>query len=179
VAHVDPTSLPTDNLYKFVSLAGLAIAMGATWIHWKQADRFHSRLDTAHRRVARHSAKAVKLQAILRRAADLSATGKLSDEVEAKRLARRAADLEDELEHDGELLHVTADANLTEARERGVPFYAVMGAFILGGVMMIRGFTLWYTRLQVPLDRATADATREQKAKADLAELELKRARAK
>lgn len=43
----------------------------------------------------------------------------------------------------------------------------------------VSGFTLWYTRVQVHLDRQVIDTAREQKAKADMAELELQQAKAR
>ena len=44
VAPMDPTKLPTDNLYKFLALAGLSLAGFCGWLIWKFVERQHSEL---------------------------------------------------------------------------------------------------------------------------------------
>src|SRR5688572_2341923 len=42
---MDPTSFPTDNLYKFLALSGLALAGLCAWLWWKLREQANSALN--------------------------------------------------------------------------------------------------------------------------------------
>jgi hypothetical protein len=48
---VDPTALPTDNLYKFMALAGLALAGLCMWLRWKHEDEWWNHASRALEKV--------------------------------------------------------------------------------------------------------------------------------
>ena len=50
---MDPTALPTDNLYKFMALAGLALAGFCVWLLWKTRDDTLAKLASAFEDLAK------------------------------------------------------------------------------------------------------------------------------
>lgn len=88
---MDPTALPTDNLYKFMALAGLGIAGFCLWFWWT---RWRSFLSEDHR-VAREAAVARE-----RMAASSFRTKRLDLALDANRQAAKAIEVAVEEAHE-------------------------------------------------------------------------------
>src|SRR5689334_5468802 len=121
---MDPTALPTDNLYKFMAMGSMfGIGFVAYWAR-KNIYEVAPKQVSAERRGDTDAAKFYK-----------------------------------------------------ESLDEQMTRLAIVAVVLV--CAMVVGFVLWYTKYQRYQDEATQYALREQKAKAELAEIELQRARQK
>ncbi|HEX2873079.1 MAG TPA: hypothetical protein VHP33_17575 [Polyangiaceae bacterium] len=164
---MDPTSLPTDNLYKFIALAGLGVAGFCVWFWWAKVHEHNREADEYVRRGSR----LIRQQRQMRKRLSLPPGAAGQDD---NALARR-----DELQID--IAELKADKTRLTGnvpKVEGLGKALVLGAFV-SLLVSLGAFITWYEKLQQHLDASVVHGLREQKAKADLAELELKRAKAK
>jgi hypothetical protein len=151
---MDPTSLPTDSLYKFWALGSL-LAMGSVLYFARLRSReLHAQKDALELEIKKHNRKVAHLNA------DTEA-GTAS--IERMREAEIAAT---EHTHNVDTLKRLIDRTDSSSN------WALSG-FLLFFVLAVAGFWCWYANAQKYQDEATLYALREQKAKAELAELEL------
>jgi hypothetical protein len=158
---MDLGSIPTDNLYKFVALGSL-LAIGAVWY---SANRNSNLLYDRKKEVLAEQAKLMSAMADVQAEMENS-EGKPSDALIAR---KREANLR-EVELNA---YVRALNELTDHRVKSNA-KALWGMAVLL-VCAVLGFRFWYCKLQWFQDHMTHDAWREQRAKADMAELELTR----
>jgi hypothetical protein len=166
---MDPTSLPTDNLYKFLALGSL-LSLGFFW--YSVSKRLSAIRDRRHILRIRFEANHLSIthlgeqhsQAYEAKAPDKAAEIRVKfgeQMVESKRIEfeeTRLAELAKEAE------------NLAKAFRVIVPFLVTT---------MLLGFGLWYFRSQRYQDEGTLLTLREQRAKTESAELQLQEARKK
>ncbi len=158
---MDPTSLPTDNLYKFATLGSL-LAIGALWY---SANKNSNLLYDRKKEVLVEQAKLASSMADVQAEIENS-QGKPSDALMARE--REANQREVELN-----AHVRALNELTDHRvNSNAKTLWLMATFFVCAVV---GFRFWYCKLQWFQDQMMHDAWREQRAKADTAELKLGR----
>lgn len=86
---MDPSSLPTDNIYKFLALSGLALSGFCTWLRWRLIEGVEKQVYTVRRDVLVMTSQVTWDDAESTRM--LSLTSTLKKDVEDGR--RKAADL--------------------------------------------------------------------------------------
>jgi hypothetical protein len=200
---VDPTSLPTDNLYKFLALSGLALAAFCTWSCQKAWATVHNAADAFRLKAVeskgRHSLMRTFADPVAESAAELARRAEALDasyekgdhdehglETEVEALNSEIADavsvlsagtkLTSELATKLEVLDKRVE--LTFGRVSSQVWFYKAG-IVAGLAVSACGFALWYVKLQAHLDQMTIDngiESKAAKAKADLAELELAKA---
>jgi hypothetical protein len=159
---MDPTSLPTDNLYKFLALGSLAAMVFMIYSARKLHSELRMQKRSANLENARHKLLADHLGIALMMSTPPDAEQRVL-EVKVRQL---------EVEHEQKVLAVQSkivDGALDKT-------FILIFVFLVSSIV---GFTLWYTRFQWFQDQVTHDAWREQRAKTALAEIELDNARKK
>ncbi len=161
---MDPTSLPTDNLYKFWALACL-LAMGALWYAMqKKLDRHGSE----RLKIKLEMVKQAEVWSFINRDRNAPMDRKYADEwlthereatIKDVELTRIAGDLDEKKRH------------LERAKVK------TFGWLVVLFIATLVGFIFWYRNVQWFQDEVTLDSWREQKAKADLAIIELAKAK--
>jgi hypothetical protein len=154
---MDPTSLPTDNLYKFWTLACL-VGILAFWY-----SSYKSRSSLREKRLGVALEKG-KHQTTVRRIAAAKVLGPLDPEWS-------------KAEHEADLKGVEMDAydKILDAADLEIRKWTcwsslAIGVFALGAAI---GGYKWYTKVQYFLDESAHEQWLEQRAKASLAELKL------
>ncbi len=160
--------LPTDNLYKFVALAGITLVLAAMlpfyYAHLQSMEAIKARgeFDGIERRLG-----------VLRR--QILAWGEREQETTQNARGDGVQDvdseqarlLEDNAELMREVIELDTRARLNRYLSR-VRLCGIAAGFLLllvGGAMAWRGFYLWYERLQRPLDEILAkQCAREKRA---------------
>jgi hypothetical protein len=166
-------SLPTDNLYKFLTLSGLALIIFSIWHYDQRADAASlafAEVSNANRLVStRHevfeatfklwNSKFTHLEKELDR---LAPTNSLTDvQVEKAKLLMAAFDdlgnelpkyLEDNLLKKDALQYKLDLANMAQDKEKQA-YNQFRDLFRTGVSLSIFGFALWYLRVQVFQDR--------------------------
>lgn len=141
---MDFSSLPTDNLYKFMALAGILVAMLSIAMCFWAIRSLTLRLHQLDIEVA-------EVEVYERYLRDLSATGDQSKIADAQHeFLRQALDVELKLAQAGQKVK-HCDFYL---REIWV-FHILMAVGVgLGVTLACIGFDLWYDRLKIHLDAA-------------------------
>jgi ATP-dependent Zn protease len=151
---MDPTALPTDSLYKFWALGAL-LAMGSIlYFARRRSQELHLQKDALELDIKKHNRRITHLNA------DADA-GTAS--LERKREAELAA-----AEHAHKLECLSRVIDQAESSSN----WSLFG-IVLSFLLAIAGFWFWYINAQRYQDEATRYALREQKARAELAEMEL------
>lgn len=167
---MDPTHLPTDNLWKFMALAGLACAGFCGWLMWKMFEYARSAEEREDETAARLKAKTISLAARLAQlridndqfTLALSETqndatnlfyANLLREVrsEIASAAARQEALDEEFS--------AAQVRLSAVRAHSAFLYKMVrfpAVFMFAGVVLsCLGFERWYGNLQVYTDHQT------------------------
>ena len=153
-------SLPTDNLYKFLALSGLLIAgFSFTLLPWQLHELRLEVFDSeAEARVL-----VIEREQIERELSRLESMDERTwEEVSALRTS-----------HDALRKSIARSDSNAERMTYLVETYRSLvtvsgGGIVLGGLLSIAGFRLWYTRVQRPLDeRALLEGAAQQGAAAD------------
>jgi septal ring factor EnvC (AmiA/AmiB activator) len=157
---MDIPSVPTDNLYKFMALSGLAIVITCLYLFFSRADQLNERLyDVAERKSileANIDAMNDEISKLNRSIAELK---KAADSRDV--LAQLTSRVEEGEKIKSELLHTRKELiDLTAAAEVADMIRSLQTkqaiAFMLfetiGIVISGFGFMLWYTRVQKFLD---------------------------
>ena len=140
---------PTDNLYKFIAIAGLLVsALGGTFAY-VSAGRIDATLVAIEGRVAEDS---LEVRYVREDAADTSLT-------RAERL-RRARDVERRVARRGAEV---AALRKTYDGSKWTLISCVLWIFI-GMAIAFKGFQLWYIRLQQFQDEIVSNEARERRA---------------
>lgn len=167
---LDQIRPPTDNLYKFLALSGLALLLAAGWAHirvdlelFKIQRDAESMIKVMTRELARHLATEFRTAA-----ADVD-SGKISDAASAmKRVdAILASPSPNEAEHIEQLATLAWERGRllrTNDPERVLLRVAMLIGLLLG----VAGFVLWYQRVQQPLDEILQSQVREAREKGTL-----------
>jgi hypothetical protein len=173
---MDPTALPTDNLYKFAALSGVALIGFLSWLAWKTQRDLQAALlaITVKKRLAEVALERLKFiekittlkeTQLSEKLADLEAEASGLSEANRKRLEDLKADFEvAETQRATQLdeqygtrktlakLNASAEALMDQVRifnrQRRQYTIATMAAL----AWSIGGFGLWYYKLQMPLD---------------------------
>lgn len=193
---MDPTSLPTDNLYKFMALSGMGIVGFAVWFRWKRLQSFADGLSKAR---IENSGLMTELEQIHESlsiqselAEDLRRTieeeGK-SDDVDEAWRQRRNNDItrvETRLEdHEARLSAVAAALGRSSETTKSILAHqeqfqwlhgATLGLALVGVALSCCGFTLWYFKLQWYQDRQTDVQTKTVEQQLEIAKLQRQRA---
>jgi hypothetical protein len=176
---MDPTALPTDNLYKFIALSGLVLVGFLAWLVWRTQRELLTTLEEVNLRNARSTAN-VDLLAALQAIADRKEQGLKSREDSLKQSARaghqptdadwaRVAQLredyvraeaanENRLERIAEVRREQKELEVvaTALQDKAKSFRKFRLAYVLASSAALAwaglGFVLWYYRLQAPLD---------------------------
>lgn len=189
---VDPTALPTDNLYKFLALAGLMLAGFCAWLEYKmreshslatarlreQAAVLRTRLDGTAARNERGQKETMQLRATLseyqsrpdkvthQEVADLSAA-----QAEQERMVKGLTAERDAFAVEIAVTEANISAQEAWLRRHRPLLWALQITIITGLLLSCIGFDLWYRNVQWYADKQT---------KADyedhMAELAVKRA---
>jgi hypothetical protein len=141
-------SLPTDSLYKFVALAGLALMLfAATYPQAKMlelqvavadaealSEKLDANLDNTEKKLARLEGIQNPHAAALEVVSELNLKNRL-DKAEVRRAS-----------------------TIVKAQLKAMQYYLGLSiiSLVVGTLMTIAGFGLWYVRIQKPLDRAIA-----------------------
>jgi hypothetical protein len=160
---MDPTSLPTDNLYKFVALGSL-VAIGGLW---------YAANKNGNLLYDRKKAVPVEQEQLMHRLAHIRSDIERSGGHPSEQLTKDSRDAE--LKEIQLNAYVRALNELTDFRVKSNT--KAFGLMFVLSVIAVVGFSFWYCKLQWFQDRATFDGWREQRARADMAELELGRAK--
>ena len=158
---MDPTSLPTDNLYKFVAL-GCLVAIGAVWY---STNKKGNELGDQKKGVRLEQDKLAVILANIELDSQVSG-GKPDGQLLARKRDAEMKALELNT-------YVRVLNELTDYRVKSSSWALLWIVFLVVGATT--GFVFWYRKVQWFQDRVTYDSWREQRAKADMAELELAR----
>ena len=158
------STLPTDNLYKFVALSGVAIFLASGYLavtnQLRQGDAWRELHKSDLRVVAQQDMVDRKLEHIDKRIIPYETppdSGPLESVPEATVSALRQLLAEVEADHveSGKLMVANrierVDLKLLDSRYETIFWLCVFG-MVLGAAVAIGGFFLWYVRLQRPLD---------------------------
>jgi hypothetical protein len=171
---VDPTALPTDNLYKFMAFSGLVAAGYAVWIVYKLLVDHEDRLLVVARRKAaieyqrggiekKTKSIVARLEGLYKIAqakqlenpkgnasqSDVNTAGKLKSDLE-ELVSRQDALAKRQGRLNAELAHFQQRAFGNRA--------AIVVLTVVAGISMAvgaQGFRLWHTRYQVYVDKQT------------------------
>ena len=168
--------IPTDSLYKFMALSGLAIVV--TFIVFpgqklleieKQSVQiqgeykiscleFDERTKESQKIISDQKKLLAEYDRIFD-SHDLSAATKKRVDTVGEKLNNEADRVHEKLVQT-EILKIKTDSKLNELKANGVYFRNTLRILaigsVLGGVMTIFGFILWYTKIQVLQDRLLA-----------------------
>jgi hypothetical protein len=145
---MDPTSLPTDNLYKFLALSGIIIDVAAVHLYFKRRADVNERLDELETQAAglRVDIEEAKLQ--LEAAKEEHHTTAAKFYASTQRVA--------EVSRSHEVQKVKLGVLKRLRRELKLLTWVVAFALTIGTVAAAAGFYLWYDRLQKYQDRTVA-----------------------
>ena len=167
---MDPTSLPTDNLYKFMALAGLMLAGFCGWLRWKFLENQHAELATIKQELSRIEATTDVLVSRIHLLKDSSVRfGQGADEATNEgtnayyaELLKGASQKIDETLEEQQAAHVAAvnargRLEAVNARQDRYEVAVTTLTYVaaLGLVTSACGFGLWYVNLQWYTDRQT------------------------
>jgi len=141
---MDPTALPTDNLYKFLALAGLSLSGFCGWLIW--------RINTWALAEA-YRLKEIALRHRARRRAD-RALRNISDagpHNTTRSFIKRSFALQGETE----VLLARADKMLFDLSSLKASLRTLKRLVWVGLLVSLMGFVFWYLRLQQYTDRQT------------------------
>jgi hypothetical protein len=143
---VDFASLPTDNLYKFIALAGLAIQFFSLYFSIVQLDKLEGKIEDAELESALMELESTHIESEVSRLEQIAEPSR--DDVKAARertneLGRRSIRLKGNLKSTKRLLKRAKDLR-----------FLLLGGAIFGLGLTVMGFSLWYYRLQRYQDRA-------------------------
>jgi len=197
---MDPTKLPTDNLYKFMAIAGLLIIAVSTIFWWQQAHVLEESISQTSTEMAQLNSKMTELdhrmemlgplmntQDLLQKTIDtaISDFKKDTEAFHTKQLTQR--ELEERYLNYQKIVS-TAQASLAENRPRfeavvkeseqlqlnrdllkvqetkkdlartnfELATQVLITGMLVGAVISLAGFILWYFKLQRHLDMAVA-----------------------
>jgi hypothetical protein len=160
---MDFTSIPTDNLYKFMALSGLVVAGSSVWFLWKKAeehrDKIHQHririadlgevlqlLDTQQKlnreRLERLEGAASKTQNEREKKYFTDEGCKLLEE--SKELLRQFADSSRELSK----IEADSSGQLEDLKSLSKIISYLRGWMLAGMVLAGSGFYLWHVRFQ-------------------------------
>jgi len=159
---VDIPGLPTDNLYKFLALSGL---LSAGFIWWGVTKRWEALVERAYGFNTKVRERNIQLQHLV---IDSRIMTPETEGILKERIRKNATD-----EQADEVLGMHLQDAIDRLKKLSVHGLGVM-AFAL--LMSVFGFFAWYLRVQRYQDEQTIDAAREQRARADLVEVELSKA---
>lgn len=137
---VDPTALPTDNLWKCMALAGLMLAGFCGWLIFKILSQVYLSLD-------RTSAASTRLAA----QAEADRVQTLDGVKEANaRLKRASKRLEA-----ATLARANAEATDLAIERLWVKVMPLLAGALFGLIISLTGFSFWYLKLQWYTDKQT------------------------
>ena len=172
---MDPSSLPTDNLYKFVALSGIALVAFTLWLRWKlqnelEADLLSLMISKAKSEAAvshlssLESIENLKEDLLQKQAAPLkakiaqgTATAAEVEELNTKLKAATEAAIERlkaqyPVSAEIRVGNATADGLKTKVQAfKKIKRQSVMAIYASLAWSLV-GFGLWYGKLQAPLD---------------------------
>jgi hypothetical protein len=143
---LDLPSLPTDSLYKFVALTGLALALFA--ITYPQAKLVENQVA-----IAEANAQSAKLTLQIQEEGEVLAKLEGQENPSPERLVslvqlhKAALIAQVDMKRTIDLIHIR------NTWIRFYVFYSIAG-FLIGTVLSVAGFYFWYKRVQEPVDRA-------------------------
>ncbi len=164
------TSLPTDNLYKFLALSGVAIVLSTIYFSYDRRSELLARQDqlSAEARLLKVDARFYQ-----NRIQEYKASILRSGSIAAAGLGERVEELQaNVLEIERRVAKLEANGLIAARLGRELRMlYALTGfALIVGGALAAVGFRSWYVRLQRYQDAelrkeaaATLDASSETK----------------
>ena len=145
---------PADNLYKFISITGLALALLSGWEHiktdialWENTNEFNRAFDFHIREVLKAKGQQFETLSDEIRTEDLS-----GDEI-VRRYKEIRNDLppgfKESLKPAGEVIEERVRINDKLSEERR---FLLKFSFAIGVTLMLAVFCLWYIRVQKPAD---------------------------
>ena len=150
---MDIPAIPTDNIYKFFAIGGFGVMIfSLTYLPGKALDLHLALVDT-EAQISKHKLEFDRIKDVLEIIEEKSATTRTSEEIAAVKASVMA--------YDNTKIDIQASLKRQELQLRWMWAYllaATIGA-LSGGFAMVRGFRLWYYRIQLPQDRnARADS---------------------
>jgi hypothetical protein len=146
--------MPTDNLYKFMAIAGLALIAFSAYVRISQSHEIDARIDALKRELV---VITVDIQYLDRELAPVDTTACVSpakpacpSDAQLSTWRERSADIRKRLE-----LNRVGNETLRRLADEATRLHVVtfIGTFI-GFLLAIYGFYFWYTRLQRYQDAA-------------------------
>lgn len=135
--------IPTDNLYKFLAISGLVLVIFSFVFANKLISRLRERLFEVQVDVAKINAELDFLESQQGASPDLGGGTPVSDPLHSQREQKVALAVADIKMEQLEFL----------IRETRIATKGLILGVGIGGAMMVAGFTLWYEKLQKPLDQ--------------------------
>lgn len=150
---MDIPAIPTDNIYKFFAIGGLGVMIfSLTYLPGKVLDLNLALVDT-EAQVSKHKLEYDRINDVLEIIEAKSVTTRTPEEVAALKSSVMAYGITK--------IDIQTSVKRLELQLRwmwGYLLAATIGA-LSGGYAMVRGFRLWYDRVQLPQDRnARADS---------------------
>lgn len=145
---MDPTKLPTDNLYKFLAIFGLAIAFFAAYFTEQRREAYDTRIEAALMELAGLRARRAQLESgigVLERQTSIDPAAVREMRRQMDELLTTGARMQEQTRQIGHL-----DDQLVKMRR------IAYGGGVSGVVVSLIGFALWWFKLQRHLDRTVA-----------------------
>ena len=164
---LDQIRPPTDNLYKFLALSGLALLLAAGWAHIRvDLELFKFQRDAESTMKVMTSELAGHLANEFKNAADDIEKGKVRDEATlTKRVeAILASPTPNEAKHLKQLVSLAWERGRL-LRNNDPERILLRVAMLIGLLLCVAGFVLWYQRVQRPLDEILQSQVREAREK--------------
>jgi len=142
-------SLPTDNLYKFLAIAGLVIIVLSVVGPWSRYEQLTPKTIEVETQVSTHKREIVSVEsAIMRTEEELK---KAKTQKERELLLARAEELQKQKRQLQIMIsEIAGKRTLLQHLQERVALYFVVGTYslVFGVIVSIVGFVLWYRRVQ-------------------------------
>jgi hypothetical protein len=150
---------PTDSLYKFIAITGLALILWGTTFSWQKSFDFKIKLAELKSEIAYRSAKAESYERqydiLKEKIKNFSQLNNGEEDVDELRIQKRELyikyiEYQQPIDKEVEVLSVINGAQMT---------FQVIGwvSVALGIFLSIIGFYLWYSKIQCHIDKKCLD----------------------
>lgn len=143
---VSPPSIPTDNLYKFMAISGLTLVLFSITLTIFRLDRALERSDHLRLEIAALASDVDEARTDLTRLETI----RNPTEVQIRDIRERSRDLNSR--NAGAVVRAKIVSRLVDDLHETVRW--CFAGMIVGTILSGVGFRLWYTRVQVFLDRS-------------------------